>query len=171
MCATKNDYKKQSQQQQRKHYKNKFIMMDKQIKTLTMEMQRLSKENERLRSVITLKDKIINNINKEDEPTLEENEVNYGDANAFTFNNMNDEPNLDINQENKNNISMMSDECPSNRIVKVVRGGDTSKKGGFFSSMLNNDEHYVVKKYNRRATSDNFEKEMMMLDNDNMSEL
>ena len=178
--------------------KKKFIVMEKQIQTFAVEMQKLLTENKKVTRKIREKDSQIFLLEKEIKELKEKKLEEIPEDTYFNFegipkikNNKNDTNDgffsvLNTNRSFNSNIGNESFSIYSffnnnnnNKMMKMIKGGEKKRTGnGFFSKMIDNKDNKreAVKQINilnQRNLKENlqekqFENEMKILENDNL---
>ena len=178
--------------------KKKFIVMEKQIQTFAVEMQKLLTENKKLTRKIREKDSQIFLLEKEIKELKEKKLEEIPEDTYFNFegipkikNNKNDTNDgffsvLNTNRSFNSNIGNESFSIYSffnnnnnNKMMKMIKGRKKKRTGnGFFSKMIDNKDNKreAVKQINilnQRNLKENlqekqFENEMKILENDNL---
>lgn len=172
--------------------KKKFIIMDKQIKSFTVEMQKFMNENNKYKQMLQSKDAEIKKLKSEiadirNDIKTNVNGVDVSFANKDTvvdtvsiLNNLNSKnvirKSLDSVRSGSSSDNTIKREnsfesITSHRMIKVIRGGNNKKHNCFFAAMLDNNTPITSLKAISKKKEFQFENEMNILDNDNMSDI
>ena len=173
--------------------KKKFIIMDKQIKSFTVEMQKFMNENNKYKQLLQSKDAEIKKLKSEisdikNDIKTNVNGVDVSFANKDTvvdtvsiLNNLNSKnvirKSLDSVRSGSSSDNTIKREnsfesITSHRMIKVIRGGNSKKHNCFFAAMLDNNTPITSSlKAISKKKEFQFENEMNILDNDQMSDI
>ena len=177
--------------------KRKYIMMDKQIKSFTVEMQKMINENIKYKNLLSTKEvellKLKNEIAEiRKEQSTKNTDISFANKDTVISNETMSQLNKPKTSEiirksfessrsngSSNSIEFVSkrdnsfESIASSRMIKVIRGGNKKQIGenGFFSAFLDSKPLCTPVKALKKKSIVQFEKEMNMLDNDDLSDI